>query len=201
MPLLTRTLVNLRVRLWGRLVLTSMLAILVLSPAPAGSESTSPGRTHEYNLKAVFLFQFAHFVTWPAGSFRDENTPITIGVLGEDPFGGALDEVVAGEVVGARRLDVRRYQLVDQVGACHILFISASEAGRLPAVLAGLKGRNVLTVGDTKDFATRGGIVGFAVDRKRLKLRVNLAAADSAQLTISSKLLRQAEVVRKGAKR
>lgn len=200
MPVLTRTAVHPSPRSWGRLVLASLVAIFVLSPATAGSEA-GPGRTHEYDLKAVFLFQFAHFVTWPSRSFRDENSPITIGVLGEDPFGGALDEVVAGEVVGARRLDVRRYDLVDQVGPCHILFISASEADRLPAVLAGLKGRNVLTVGDTKDFATRGGIVGFGVDRKRLKIRVNLAAADSAQLTISSKLLRQAEVVRKAAKR
>ena len=182
-------------------MLASVLTAIVLSPATAGSESARAGRTHEYDLKAVFLFQFAHFVTWPARSFRDETTPITIGVLGEDPFGTALDEVVAGESVGTRRLDVRRYQLAEQVGACHILFISASEADHLPAVLAGLRGRNVLTVGDTKDFATRGGIVGFGVDRNRVKLRVNLAAADSAQLTISSKLLRQAEVVRKGAKR
>ncbi|HKQ18184.1 MAG TPA: YfiR family protein [Candidatus Eisenbacteria bacterium] len=201
MPILTRSVVHPSRRFWGRLVLASVLTAIVLSPATAGSESARAGRTHEYDLKAVFLFQFAHFVTWPARSFRDETTPITIGVLGEDPFGAALDEVVAGESVGTRRLDVRRYQLAEQVGACHILFISASEADHLPAVLAGLRGRNVLTVGDTKDFATRGGIVGFGVDRNRVKLRVNLAAADSAQLTISSKLLRQAEVVRKGAKR
>ena len=199
MQVLTRIL-QLPVHSRRRLALASRLAALVLSPATSGSEPARVGRTHEYDLKAVFLFQFARFVTWPAGSFRDENTPIIIGVLGEDPFGPALDEVVAGEVVGTRRLDVRRYQLVDQVGACHILFISASEADRLPAVLSGLRGRNVLTVGDTKDFAARGGMVGFTASRNRLKLRVNLAAADSANLTISSKLLRQAEVVRKGAK-
>ncbi len=165
------------------------------SAAPAGTP------TSEYDLKAVFLFQFAHFVTWPARTFTDESSPITIGVLGEDPFGAALDDIVAGELVGGRRLVVRRYQFVDQVDSCHVLYISPPEAGRLPSILAKLKGRSVLTVGDTKDFVARGGIVGFTVDKKRLKLRVNLAAADSEKLTISSKLLRQAEVVRGGARR
>jgi hypothetical protein len=159
-------------------------------------------RTPEYDLKAVFLYQFANFVEWPARTFRDEHTPITIGVLGEDPFGDGLDEIVANEVVGGRRLVVRRYKTVDQIDACHVLFISASEASRMIPILARLKGRSVLTVGDTKDFVAQNGIVGFTVSHNRLKLRVNLAAADSAKLTISSKLLRQAEIVRaEGRKR
>lgn len=200
MPILD-PIVRLRAGSRGRLALSLLLsAVLLCAGAPANAAPTT-GRAHEYALKSVFLFQFARFVTWPARSFRDESTPITIGILGEDPFGASLDEVVAGEAVGTRKLEVRRYGLIDQVGPCHILFISASEAERLPSILGRLRGHNVLTVGDTKDFAARGGIVGFAVDRNRLKLRVNLAAADSAQLTISSKLLRQAEVVRKGMKR
>ena len=182
-----------------RFILGSLLSALILSagaPAAAGL-----GRTPEYDLKAIFLFQFAHFVTWPERSFPNETAPITIGVLGEDPFGAALDEIVADERIGARKLVVRRYQVVDQVDACHVLFISPSEAARLPSILSRLKGRSVLTVGDTKDFVSQDGVIGFVLDRKRLKLRVNLAAADVADLTISSKLLRQAEVVRGGGKR
>ena len=106
-----------------------------------------------------------------------------------------LDEVVAGETVGARKLVVRRFRTVEQVDSCHVLFICASEAGRLEHIHAKLMGRSVLTVGETKDFAARYGIVGFDVQRNRLKLRINVAAADSAKLTISSKLLRQAELV------
>jgi len=178
-----------------------LVSSLILCSGPEASAAPATEGTPEYDLKAVFLFQFAHFVTWPVRSFHDANSPLTIGVLGTDPFGAVLDEIVANEAIGARGLVVRRYQAVDQVDACHVLFISPSEANQLPSILAKLKGRTVLTVGDTKDFVARGGIVGFTVDRKRLRLRVNLAAADSAQLTISSKLLRQAEVVRGGAKR
>lgn len=158
-------------------------------------------RTPEYDLKAIFLFQFAHFVEWPAHTFLDERTPITIGVLGDDPFGAGLDEIVVNEAIGGRKLVVRRYQNVEQIDVCHVLFISASEASRMAPILARLKGRSVLTVGDTKDFVSQNGIVGFTVAKKRLKLRINLAAADTAKLVISSKLLRQAEIVQpKGGK-
>lgn len=160
--------------------------------------SASPGvtRTPEYDLKAVFLFQFAHFVEWPAKAFSDVHSPITIGVLGDDPFGGGLDEIVANELVGGRKLIVRRYRGMDQVDSCHILFICASEADRMVAILGKLHGRSVLTVGDTDQFVTQNGIIGFKLSKNRLKLRINIAAADTARLIISSKLLRQAEIVR-----
>ncbi len=175
-----------------------VVATLLSSIVPAGANAAKPSessRTREYDLKAIFLFQFAHFVSWPSKTFAGEDTPITIGVLGEDPFGHGLDEVVAGETVGARKLIVRRVRTVEQVDSCQVLFISSSEAGRLDHIRSVLGRRSVLTVGDTKDFARRHGIVGFEVQRNRLRLRINLAAADSARLTISSKLLRQAEIV------
>jgi len=201
MPLLSRVhRAAVRSRRRRTTTLAAVLSTLVLFSGTVAFAATGTP-TSEYDLKAVFLFQFAHFVTWPARSFRSENSPITIGVLGKDPFGTTLDAIVADELVGGRKLVVRRYQLVDQVDECHVLFISASEEPRLPSVLARLKGRSILTVGDTKDFAAQDGIVGFTVDKKRLKLRVNLAAADSANLTISSKLLRQADVVRGQGKR
>lgn len=186
----------------GRLLrrLAPALGVLGVLLHAGAFAATAPEvkRTPEYDLKAVFLYQFAHFVEWPARTFRDERTPITIGILGEDPFGGGLDEIVANEAVGGRKLVVRRYQTVEQADSCHVLFISASEAGRMVSILTRLKGRSVLTVGDTKDFVAQDGIVGFMVARNRLKLRINLGAADTAGLTISSKLLRQAEIVRKG---
>jgi hypothetical protein len=177
-----------------RFALALLLAGLGLVPGVSANGAPAVTRTPEYDLKAVFLFQFAHFVEWPAKAFSDDHSPITIGVLGEDPFGGGLDEIVANEVVGGRKLIVRRYRGMDQVDSCHILFICASEADRMVMILSRLRGRSVLTVGD--QFVTQNGIIGFRLSKNRLKLRINIAAADTAKLTISSKLLRQAEIVR-----
>lgn len=171
----------------------SALALLVLvlaSPALGGTKVTS-----EYDLKAAFLFHFAQFVEWPVEALPNKNTPLTIGILGGDPFGKTLDAMVANEAVRGHKLVVRRFREVGETDSCQILFISSSEDGRLGPILSHLKGRSILTVGEGKGFAQRSGIVGFILSDRRLRLAVNLAAANASRLTISSKLLRQSEIV------
>jgi hypothetical protein len=149
----------------------------------------------EYQVKAVFLFNFSQFVEWPARAFPDAHTPLTIGVLGSDPFGADLDEVVQGETVNGRPLVVHRFNRIEDIGACHILFISSSEAPQLARILGSLKDRNVLTVSDGPGLERRGVMIGFVNDKNRIRLRINLQAAEAAGLKLSSKLLRPAEIV------
>lgn len=161
----------------------------------AAQAQTGP---NEYQVKAVFLFNFSQFVSWPPQAFPATQTPLVIGVLGEDPFGTDLDEVVRGETANGRPLSVQRYRSAQDIGECHILFVSRSEHKQLGEVLAALKSRNILTVSDDDDFTRRGGMVRFVNDRNRIRLHINLGAAEAAGLTISSKLLRPAQIVRTG---
>ena len=169
-----------------------LLCLLALAPWEAMAQSK------EYQIKAVFLFNFAQFVDWPTNAFPEAQAPLVIGILGEDPFGSYLDETVRGEKVNNRPLLVQRYRSVDQIKSCHILFISRSEADRLEEIFNGLKGRNILTVGDYDGFAQRGGMVRFVTEKNKVRLRIGLEAAKAAHLTISSKLLRPAEIVAPG---
>ena len=154
----------------------------------------------EYQVKAVFLFNFAQFVEWPIQAFPEAKTPLVIGVLGEDPFGDYLDELVRGESVNSRTLVVKRYSRVEDVGTCHVLFISQSETRNSQKIFAGLNGRNILTVGDLENFVPSGGMIGFASDKGKVRLRINVETAESSGLKISSKLLRSAEIVTSGKK-
>lgn len=172
------------------LVVAGLFAGVLSSPA-----QTVPSK--EYQVKAVFLFNFAQFVEWPTNAFSVSNAPLVIGVLGDDPFGSFLDETVRGETVNGHPLVIQRYQQSDEIKDCHILFISRSEAGRFESILAGLKNRAILTVGDVEGFAQRGGMVRFVTDKK-IRLRINLEVAKAAGLTISSKLLRPSEIVEGG---
>jgi len=149
-------------------------------------------------IEAVFLFNFSQFVDWPSQVFAEPDSPIVISVLGSDPFGTTLDEVVRGEVVKGRSLIVRRFQRVEQLTDTQILFISRSERGRLESILTTLKGRSVLTVSDIEGFANNGGIICFVLVDNKIRLRVNLQAAKAAGLTLSSKLLRPAQIVGPG---
>lgn len=180
--------------------LGGIVSLLLFSPGPVRAAQTlsAPNPTPEYQLKAVFLFNFAQFVEWPSKAFAGSGTPLVIGVLGEDPFGPYLDETVRGETAKDHPLVVRRFRRVEDITACHILFVSQSDEDHLKAVLDSLKGRSVLTVSDGDRFVSRGGIIGFVNEQRRIRLRINLAAARAADLTISSKLLRPAQIVSDG---
>jgi uncharacterized protein DUF4154 len=172
-----------------------LLAALALA-LPAGTRAAvSEPEAKEYQIKAVFLFNFAEFVEWPPEVFPDAQSPLIIGVLGEDPFGPYLDEAVRGERVNNRPMEIRRYSRIEDVTACHILYISQSESGRMDRILGSLKGRSILTVSDADDFSQLGGMIRFVVEKSKVRLKINLQAARQAHLTISSKLLRPAEIV------
>ena len=157
--------------------------------------ATQAQPTDEYQIKAVFVFNFAQFVEWPAHAFPDPKSPLVIGVLGRDPFGAHLDEVVAGETINQRPLVIQRYRRVDEIKTCHVLFISQSEDARLEQILAHLAGRSILTVGDGESFARRGGVIRFLMERNKIRFRINLTAAREMNLIISSKVLRSADVI------
>jgi hypothetical protein len=161
-----------------------------------GSADAAP--PSEYQLKAVFLYNFAQFVEWPAEAFPSSKAPFVIGVVGEDPFGEDLDAAVRGESVMGHPLVVKRYRSIRDVEPCQILFIGASELSRLDRILGSLERRAVLTVSDIDQSAERGAVIQFTNVQNRLRLRINVAAAKAAGLTISSKLLRPAEIVETG---
>jgi len=154
----------------------------------------------EYQVKAVFLFNFARFVEWPGTAFLAPGDPFVIGILGTDPFGPELESVVRGESVGTHPIQIARFRRVSDIQRCQILFISESESNRLEAVLRDLAGRPILTVGETENYALRGVMIRFTPDRGRIRLRINLQSARDAGLQISSKLLRPAEIVSEKAR-
>jgi hypothetical protein len=166
--------------------------LVLLGARPLAAQGV---RASASDVQAVFLFNFAQFVDWPPEVFPDSQTPLVIGILGKDPFGNFLDETVRGEKVRGRAFRIDRYRRVEDVKDCQILFISRSEAKRLDAILSALEGRPILTVSNGEDFERSGGIIRFILDESKIRLSIDLEAAQAARLTFSSKLLRSAEIV------
>ena len=149
----------------------------------------------EYQVKAAFLFNFVQFVEWPPGAFTNSDTPICIGVLGEDPFGTALEETVRGETVHNRKLIVERSRRVENLKDCHLIFISKSETERVPEILGDLDPVPVLTVSETQGFAQRGGIINLYLAGNKVRFEINPAVARRKGLKISSELLRLGKII------
>lgn len=170
-----------------------VLTALILSgggPFSAGGASVP----NEYSLKAVFLYNFCRFIDWPNAAFNSTNDPIVIGILGTDPFGALIEEAVLGETSHGRPIRIERYRNVREIGRCHLLFIGASESERLDAILAAVTGSSIVTVGETADFVDQGGMIALTTDRNRVRLVINPSTLRNANLNVSSKLLRVAEI-------
>jgi YfiR/HmsC-like len=149
----------------------------------------------ENQVQAVFLYNFSHFVEWPPQAFAGPSDPFVIGILGTDPFGARLDEAIRNEQVNGHPLMVRRFHSVAEVENCQILFVDRSESAHLGQILAALDHRSTLTVSQADGAAQRGVMIQFATENSRIRLRINVESARASGLTISSKLLRPAEIV------
>jgi hypothetical protein len=171
-----------------------ILATLVGVPLIAG---TPQRPLDEYQVKAAFLYNFAKFVEWPADTFEDPSQAFVFCVLGEDPFGRALDEVLDGRKIDGRALTVRRISDAHRVGGCQILFVSSSEPKSVLAVLAGIGESGLLTVGESDTAAADGMIIDFTLENGKIRFVINAAEAEREKLRFSSRLLSLATIVRK----
>jgi hypothetical protein len=175
----------------GLLLFTFAGSMLFCAIAAAQSDD-QPG---EYDVKAAFLFNFTKFVEWPEGAFDDARTPIVIAIIGDDPFGGSLVGMIAGQKVQGRSIVIRERHFGEDLRHCHVLFISASERRRSAEILANVHDASVLTVSDIDGFAEAGGAIEFVLQENRVRFVVNLDAAKQSKLHVSAKLLALARVI------
>ena len=174
---------------------SALIVMIAICVVASGAPDTHAEPPREYQIKAAFLYNFAKFVEWPTEALIDPNAPIILGVLGKDPFGGAL-ESIKGKSVKGRKVAIRRFKGMQDLKFSHILFVSSSEKKRLAQIMRTIKDWSVLTVGDMEQFTEAGGIINLIIERNRVRFEINLNAAERAGLKLSSKLLKLAKIVR-----
>ena len=149
----------------------------------------------EDEVKAAFLLNFPKFTDWPASAFADDNTPISICLLGESPVAEHLSQLVQGERASGRPIVARAVKRAGPFEGCHILFIARSEKDTAK-LLAGL-GPGILTVGESNGFLQEGGIIGFVVENRRVRFDISQTRAAKAMLVMNARLLNVARSVEK----
>ncbi|MDB6021637.1 MAG: hypothetical protein JWQ04_1494 [Pedosphaera sp.] len=143
----------------------------------------------EYQVKAAFLYNFAKFVKWPESAFAESNSPITIGIVGEDPFGSALALAVKDKTINGHPLNLRPVTSPAEMRFCQVVFLCQKPKRNLAETVAALKQASILTVSETDRFTEAGGMINFVMEGTKVRFEINDAAATQAGLTISSKLL------------
>lgn len=175
------------------------LAALVLSWPLLVSPSSQAQKASptEYEVKAAYLYNFGRFVEWPNRATAPNGGQFSVCVLGEDPFGQALDTILAGGSIDGTGTTAIRISKAKEAVNCRILFISSSEESQLKQILGALEGTSVLTVSDLPQFSQRGGMVQFVLDGKKVRFEVNLTPVEHAHLAMSSELLKVAVNLRR----
>lgn len=176
-------------------VFISLIMALFLWQSFAFAQN-GPREFSEYEIKAAFLFKFIKFVEWPESSFSSDTEPIIIGVVGKDPFGRNLDDTISGKTVKNRPIVIKRFKRYENIGRCHVLFISSSEKKRFFLILKQLMRRPVLTVSDTRNFARNGGMINLFTRNRKIRFQINLTSVETSGLKISSRLLRLADIIK-----
>ena len=187
----------------ARLVCRLLLPFAVWTMTLAGSACRVSAQTddaaevnREYPIKAAYLYQFCRYVQWPTSAFADDRSPLEIGVLGSDLFGGTLDEIARTKRIDGRLIVVRRFASMAEYTPCQVLFVNASVGAEEKAVaVQKLRGLPVLIVGEEPGFAEHGGTVNFFQEENKIRFEINAEVARQARLKISSKLLSLAKIV------
>jgi hypothetical protein len=171
------------------------LAGLLASQASTPTGTVARGISLEYQVKAAYLLNFTRYVEWPAQAFDRPGDPVTICVLGQDPFGSVLDATLLGRTAQGRPASVRRISAVGETEGCHLVFISRETWRSQPDLPRRLRSVGMLTVGESDEFAQRGGVIAFVIQNEAVRFVVNAEARDRAGLRISSRMLSLAAAV------
>ena len=153
------------------------------------------GQIPEYKIKAVFIYNFAKFVEWPAEEPPKPDNILTLCVLGDDPFGANFN-VIKGKTIKGRTVESKTIMSIEKAKNCDCLFISDSEKNNLAKILGELKDHKVLTISDMDGFLEAGGIIQFVLEKSKVRFLINMGAAKRAGFKVSSKLLELAKKVK-----
>jgi hypothetical protein len=165
-----------------RLACTSVLCIGIL----LGRE-VSAQRVTLATLKAAYVLNFCRFTDWPA--MTPKPSSIGLCVINDWEVAGDLEQLVKGRRLGDIPYQVRRPTVSADLRSCHLVYASGLDGTALTVLLEAVKGAAVLTLSDAPLFAEQGGVANFYVQGETLRFAVNLAAAQRAQLKLSSRLL------------
>lgn len=177
-----------------------LLALTFLIPICSHAESISK----EYKLKAAFIYNFTKFVMeWPTNRFAAKDAPITIGVLGKNPFGEELATVVQGRNAQGHPFRVKLLTTIEEAKNADVLFVAHGQESLLQEQLPALQAAGVLTIGESEAFGDLGGLINFTIEpnattgEDNIRFKINLTETEKSGFKFSSQLLKVAQIVRR----
>lgn len=175
------------------LIIVSVCFASVATPtSSAGDQNIRPG---EYELKAVYLYNFLNFVHWPEAQSDSAREPLAnvIGIVGESPFGDALfalrDKISKTKNNGFSIVHYGKFKEGMDLAGCRLLFVAESEKENFGRIEASLGDLPVLTISDADDFLDAGGMISLVLHGNKVRWEINRVKIEASGMRVSAKLL------------
>ncbi len=148
--------------------------------------------TEEYKLKAAYIYNFTMYIEWEPSVRRNE---FIIGVIDSSPIFQPLEEMAKTEKVNGKKIIIRKYTKLDEIGFCHVLFIPRDCKFSLADILVLNDLKKALTISEKAGYAKKGTAINFIEVNNKLKFEINPNALNSAGIKVSSQLLKLAIII------
>jgi hypothetical protein len=168
------------------------LLVCLFAPHWAAQAETGP---LERQVKAAYLVRFGGFVEWPEGTFAGADTPLQIGISGNDALAEQVDLMAAGRNTSGRPIVVRGIRRGDPLTGLHILYVAPGDRAAMSELLQQARGQALLTVSDSHEGAALGSMVNFVIAGDRLRFEVAMQHVTAGHLRISARMLAVAHKV------
>ena len=180
------------IKMKNKMLIFFIVLLLLLSCADT---KIMAGEVKEYAVKAAFVFNFTKFIHWPENSFKNNKSSYHLCFIGNNTVAREFNKL-NGKYNGRKMIDVHRLSPDEKCRKCDIIFISR-DMNRMAVkkIISRLKGKPVLTIGETEEFTKLGGVISFFIENDRLHFKINISAAEKQGLKFSSRLLRLAVIV------
>jgi hypothetical protein len=172
-----------------RLLIRFLLLICLLGMLPVGQPWANATDMSARKIKASYLYKFGSYVTWPAGTFKDSNSPIVIGIVGDNLLSDELATIVSSRLINSRPVVVKRIESPGQLAGLHIVFVGRMDSAKVDGWIGRVHGLPILTVTDEADQISAASIINLVTDNNRIRFDVSLEAAAKNQIILSSLLM------------
>lgn len=166
------------------------LSLVCIRPGKAPAEEAA---SLEYRIKAAYLYNFTKFIAWPKENMGTAD-PFTLGIIGENPFGATLTHLAQKRVQG-RPIQIVRLGNHEEIPQVDMLFLAGQDPDAIYRILTAAGDRKILTIGESPAFTSKGGMISFYTDKKKIRFEINTTAIRQKGFKISSQLLKLARIV------
>lgn len=175
------------------ITMKNLKALLTLALVFVASFSSNAGGDRPvHEIHSMMIFNFIKYVQWPG---YDSSQDFIIGVIGDDNVYNTLNAWYDGKVRGDKKYAVKKFNNVNEITGCHIIYVGKSEGKSFDAINQKITGYPTLTVTDYPGLGEKGSAINFSTVNNKLAFELNQKTIDKANLKVSGQLTAMAILI------